>query len=77
MALITAFERKPRDRLILHPTRVSATVFVKDVDGKKLLQIDTHGSENREIPGNVSQTIQLDEAAAGQLLKILKDVFEN
>lgn len=75
MALVKQFIEKTRDRLTLHKA-IPATIYVQTVDGRKLLQIDTHGSEDREIPGKVSQSLQLDEDAARHLLAILKREFE-
>ena len=59
----------------LHPTAVVCGVEIYEVGGKRLVQLDTYGGEDRDIPGKVSQTLQLDEAAAGQLVKILQGAF--
>ena len=75
MALITTFKRGKRDKLNLHKTEIPATVYFQDKDGRKLLQIDTLGSKDREMPDKVSQTIQLDENAARELFGILKKEF--
>lgn len=75
MALITSFKRGKRDRLSIHRTEIPATVYFQDKDGKKLLQIDTLGSKEREMPDKVSQTIQLDEKAARELFDIIKGEF--
>ena len=60
----------------LHRTSVDAIVriFGQGADGP-VVQIDTFGSQDREIPGKLSQTIQLDRRAALQLTKILKDAY--
>jgi hypothetical protein len=39
------------------------------------LQLDTLGSRDREIPGKVSQSIQLDEEGARQLLEFIVRAF--
>jgi hypothetical protein len=49
------------------------TVF--EAGGERYLQIDTYGSNEREIPGKVSQTIQLDEHGARQLKKLIEQSF--
>jgi hypothetical protein len=49
------------------------TVFAER--GKSYLQLDTYGSSERVIPGKVSQSIQLDEAAARQLKLLLEKAF--
>jgi hypothetical protein len=44
-------------------------------DGKRLLQLDTYGSDERKDKGTVSQTLQLDETTARELLRILRKAF--
>lgn len=46
------------------------TVF-KDSNGQKYFQIDTYGSENREIKNKVSQSIQFDDETAHFLIKLI------
>lgn len=41
-------------------------------NGKKLLQIDTYGSANRQIPGKKSQSIRFTPEA----IKQLRDIIE-
>lgn len=74
MALVTAFERKDPERNRVHdPIEASFTSFS---DGeRKYVQIDTHGRATREIPGKISQTIQLDEGSARKLVEILTKEF--
>lgn len=74
MALISSFERRELQRNSLHHG-ISASYSVFERDGKSIVQIDTHGRTDREIPGKVSQTIQLDENSARELVKILKSAF--
>jgi hypothetical protein len=59
----------------LHPTTVVCGVEVYEVGGRRVIQLDTYGAEDRDIPDKVSQTLQLDEAAARQLVKILQAAF--
>lgn len=59
----------------LHPTAVICGVETYEVGGARLVQLDTYGGEDRDIPGKVSQTLQLDAAAASWLVKILQDAF--
>jgi hypothetical protein len=40
-----------------------------------ILQIDTFGSESREFPGKISQTLQFDREAAMKLKTILDRVY--
>lgn len=74
MALIGNFKREEMKRLSLHD-RIDADYFVQDIDGRQLLQINTYGRSSRELPGKVSQSIQLDATSGRQLFDILKDHF--
>jgi len=59
----------------VHPTTVDCEWAVFERDGKRLLQPDTYGSDDRKHKGTVSQTLQLDEAGAIQLLDVLRRAF--
>jgi hypothetical protein len=60
----------------IQPTQVVAVVKVFETEGDcRVVQIDTHGSDDREIPGKLSQTIQMGEEAAAQLFIILRDTY--
>jgi hypothetical protein len=75
MALIRSFEKKTLERFGVHPTRVDCDWSVFEQDGKRFLHLDTYGSDQRKDKGTVSQTLQLDATAAGQLLEILRRAF--
>ncbi len=75
MAVISSFELDDREFKGLHPTEVAAKYLIAERDGKKVLQINTYGSSDRQIPGKLSQTIQVDQKAAEQLFEILKREF--
>lgn len=74
MALIARFEQRP-----LQPTRRHGEVVcgyaVADLPGGRVLQLETYGSHDRQMPEKVSQSIQIDEQRAGILLAILKAAF--
>ena len=73
MARIDVFERVRMDRVSLHgPTKCTYDVF-QIAGGKRLFQLSTYGSNQRERQGQMSQTIQLTEESARQLLRILKE----
>ncbi len=75
MALVRKIEPREKDiRAVHNTTTCTFTVFV-DEDGGRYLQLETYGSEEREIPGKVKQTLQFNEQSAAQLLKILRDTF--
>jgi len=74
MALIREFERKNIGRASLHQ-EIKAKYAVIEKEGRVLLQIDTYGRSDREHPGKVSQTLQLDRQGAERLFRILKSEF--
>jgi hypothetical protein len=74
MALIRHFDRKHMERNSIHD-EISATYTVFERDGRRFIQIDSYGRDEREIPGKKSQTIQLDRDSAQELYKILKNEF--
>jgi len=75
MAIVTALHKGTRS-LRRHPTSVDAEFqVVTDDVGKRFFQLSTFGSEVRQSERKVSQTIQLDEAAASELLVALCDAF--
>ncbi len=74
MARIEVFEEAELQRMQLHDP-VDAKCYKQEYDGKKLLQISTFGRPTRDLPGKLSQTIQLDERSGRQLFDILKSHF--
>jgi hypothetical protein len=60
----------------IQPTQVNAIVKIFQTEGSQhVVQIDTHGSDERENPGKQSQTLQFGEEAAKQLFDILKRTY--
>ncbi len=75
MAWVEKFEMK-EGRVRLQPTHVVGFVKVStDLEINPVLQIDTYGSNEREIPGKQSQTIQIGREAAEQLYRMLGATF--
>ena len=74
MARIIEFSKIPKDRYGDHTT-VKCGFSVYDTEEGRLLQLDTYGSEDREIEGKTSQSIQLDERAAKRLVEIIVEAF--
>ncbi|MCR9220458.1 MAG: methionyl-tRNA formyltransferase [Alphaproteobacteria bacterium] len=73
MARVDRLERKQMERNSLHePATASYTVFGLD-GGKKVLQIDSYGSDQRQAPGKKSQSLQFTEETAAELMRILRD----
>lgn len=76
MALITKdnIKKLDKDRNSVH-NKVRATYTTFTSDGKKYFQIDTYGSPTREIKDKISQSIQLDEETAQELIKLMMGYF--
>jgi 5-methylcytosine-specific restriction protein B len=65
----------PHERSHRHATNVECGwLVVPDGDGR-LLQLETYGSAERQIPGKTSQSIQLDRQHALELLTIIRETF--
>ena len=75
MALVNNLLEGFKDRQNIHKQTESTFFLVLDDKGKKYLQIDTYGSDDRQIPGKVSQSIQFSPDAIEQLKKILQEKF--
>ncbi|MEU7380096.1 hypothetical protein AB0A91_08810 [Streptomyces sp. NPDC042207] len=74
MALIKEFQSVSSDSQRLHgPVTCGHRAF--NVDGQRILQLDTYGSTERKILDKISQSIQLDATSARELLKIIEDAF--
>jgi hypothetical protein len=71
MAIIRKFEQLDLKANARH-TETLGGYSVQGQDGEKFIQINTVGSENREIPGKVSQTLRLTKEAIEQLAELAK-----
>lgn len=59
-----------------HPTEVDCFYqAVVDRDGNKLLHLTTFGSDERRSNPKSSQSIQLDEARARELIRVIQRTF--
>jgi hypothetical protein len=74
MALLHSFSPVTTSKHSRHgPVECGYQVF--DVDGDRILQLDTYGSSSRQFQGKTSQSIQLDREAARRLLDLLTQAF--
>lgn len=75
MARVTRIEIGPTKGRA-HPTEVHARIktFGEGARGP-VVQIDTFGSLDRDVPGKLSQTLQFDRASGTELLAILQRAF--
>jgi hypothetical protein len=76
MGLITHFLHRP-DSQPNFRTEVECGWNTAHVDGRTLLRLETYGFTERQVPGKRSQSLELDERAAGELLTILRKAFPN
>lgn len=74
VGLITEFLYRP-DSLPNYRTEVQCGWNVVHADGRTLLRLETYGSAERQVQGKRSQSMELDEQAAAELMKILRDAF--
>ena len=72
---LTTIEKLYKDRNTIHE-KVYATYSTFDNCGKHYVQIDTYGRSDREQPGKISQSIQLDERSARFLFDLLKSEYK-
>lgn len=72
--LVSFIEPSHKERQAIHrPTRCLYSILEAD-DGQRYIQLDTYGSDEREHPEKISQSIQLGKAAS-QLFQVLKQTF--
>jgi hypothetical protein len=75
MAVVIGFQKKLNAREPTpQPTNVVCHWSISPNRG--LLQLDTFGSDERQIPGKQSQTLQLTVETARELMRILRDEFK-
>ena len=74
MALVTKMSKVVKDRTTVHE-EVDCTYLIFEEQGETYLQLDTHGSSGRSIPGKVSQSLQLNEVGAQALRQLLRQAF--
>ena len=72
---IEKIERLNKDRNTVHE-KVYTTYSTFNSCGRHYVQIDTYGRSDREQPGKISQSIQLDKETASYLVDLLKREFD-
>lgn len=72
---INTIKRIYKDRNSVH-TKVHTTFTVFEECGSKYVQFDTYGKSSREIPGKISQSIQLDRESALFMVRLLVEEFD-
>ena len=74
MARISKIEKLERNRNSVH-TEVECTYSTFYESGEKYIQIDTYGTEQRQVKKQPSQKIQFDKETAISLINIIKKEF--
>lgn len=69
------FNRLEKGKHTLHE-KVLATYSTFEINGDRYLQIDTYGSNSREIQGKVSQSLQIDSKTAEYLVNLIIREFD-
>ncbi len=75
MARVEAFRRAPDGRHHLHDVARCAYLDFVAEDGKQYLVLQVYGSSIWGTPHKVTQSIQMDEVAAGRLVKVIYKTF--
>lgn len=73
MALIRYLNKVSRNSRLQAEAESTYNILIHN--GQKFLQINTYGSKDRVHTDVVSQTIQINEQSAKQLLEIIKSEF--
>ena len=74
MAVVKRFRLEDQNSRVGH-TECNGVIRKVEIDGQKYVQIDTYGSQHREIPDKLSQSLRLTEEAFNQLKKLGEDHF--
>ncbi|MEO1729713.1 MAG: methionyl-tRNA formyltransferase [Pseudomonadota bacterium] len=69
MAIIRKFEELDLKMNARH-TETHGGWSIQGQDGEQFIQINTYGSDDREIPNKVSQSLRLSKEAIEQLAKL-------
>lgn len=67
---LNSIERIEKTRNTLHE-KVHTTYTVFEKDGRKYVQFDTYGKDDRDNPEKISQSLQFDEETARFLVRLL------
>jgi hypothetical protein len=76
MAIVRELKPRVLEKDSRHTETEATYSIVEQVNGVRLLQIDTYGSDQRRIPGKVSQSIRFSPEAIDQLKKIIREQLD-
>ena len=75
MARVTEIQPDDKSFNRLHNTGLVCRYLIGYVNGQRILQLNSYGSEGRQNTDSVSQTFQFDEHSARQLFDVLREEF--
>lgn len=71
---LNSIERIEKSRNTLHE-KVHTTYTVFEKDGRKYVQFDTYGKDDRDNPEKISQSLQFNEETARFFVRLLIEEF--
>lgn len=71
---LNSIERIEKSRNTLHE-KVQTTYTVFEKDGRKYVQFDTYGKDDRDNPEKISQSLQFNEETARYFVRLLIEEF--
>lgn len=74
MALIRRFTER-RSTRVGWRSEVECGYTIGEFDGTPVVHLETYGSSARAIPGKVSQSLEIDQERARELVLILRKAF--
>lgn len=75
MAFVTEITESTTENRSRPHSTCTAGWRISERDGRRVLQLDTYGSPERKDTGTVSQSLQLDEDRARELVAIIRATF--
>ena len=72
---LTKIEKLEKARNTIHE-KVYTTYTCFEHYGEKYVQIDTYGKSDRDMPGKISQSVQIDKETAKFLVDLLNKEFD-
>ena len=74
MALVREISLTTKERQTVHE-EVDCLASSFSVEGMQYLQLETFGTRHRQIPGKVSQSLQLNRESAAKLKTLIEKTF--
>ncbi len=76
MAFVKSLEKDLERRVnSAHPTQLVCRYFAGEDTSNPIIQINSYGSQDRQNPDKLSQTLQFDNQSAHELFNALHEIF--